>query len=465
MKKSDLKSHLFYGLALTASLVCSSAIPSYAESIDIDTEEKNIIEYTTYAQGLFEVSNYYAPDYVWDLKSCTVSEKEQHQLQLYHPLDVNQQKFYFENFADNSWRISEVCSGQALTANASEVSFSAMEHPQDAAASQSQTWILEDAGDQTFYIQDAAGNYLTLYGPHYYNGQQLSLDPFTGKNNQKWRLIPTWISSINSADTDLVNPYGEDGPYHNLCLVLDFYGHKEVLTGSMLAEQISENENHEFVLNPEYLSSLVAGWAEKYNTFGKEHRFRTTAGAELLMDIGNLGWELDQTATMTLLQDSITQDKTTAIAPVWKHEVKELGNPTDYNDIGDSYVEVDIGTQKIWLYHYGELLLESDCVTGTKNSTDTVQGVYAIFLKQSPATLTGPGYSSYVDFWMPFYNGYGLHNAGWRSSFGGEIYKTSGSHGCVNLPYDTAKLIYDTIQVGYPVVVYSSIPEDAKYHS
>ena len=50
-----------------------------------------------------------------------------------------------------------------------------------------------------------------------------------------------------------------------------------------------------------------------------------------------------------------------------------------------------------------------------------------------------------MKYWMPFNGGIGLHDASWRSKFGGEIYKNSGSHGCVNLPRSVAETIYNNI--------------------
>ena len=118
-------------------------------------------------------------------------------------------------------------------------------------------------------------------------------------------------------------------------------------------------------------------------------------------------------------------------------------------------MEVDLENQKVWLYKNGKKLLETDCVFGTYNTDrQTPGGVYSIYYKQSPAVLNGPGYSSPVDFWMPFNGGIGLHDAQWRSSFGGDIYLTNGSHGCINLPRDAAELIYNTVTIGYPVVCY-----------
>ena len=55
---------------------------------------------------------------------------------------------------------------------------------------------------------------------------------------------------------------------------------------------------------------------------------------------------------------------------------------------------------------------------------------------------------------MPFNGDVGMHDATWRNKFGGSIYKTSGSHGCINLPASAAKKIYETIDKGYAVLVY-----------
>ena len=79
--------------------------------------------------------------------------------------------------------------------------------------------------------------------------------------------------------------------------------------------------------------------------------------------------------------------------------------------------------------------------------------------KQMNTTLRGPKlpdgtyeWESPVTYWMPFNGGIGLHDANWRSSFGGAIYQGNGSHGCVNLPPSVAGTVYDNIQAGTPVV-------------
>ena len=128
-------------------------------------------------------------------------------------------------------------------------------------------------------------------------------------------------------------------------------------------------------------------------------------------------------------------------------------------------MEIDLNVQEVYFYRDGSCLWSSNCVSGNpaKNNR-TITGVYSIQSKERNRTLRGPqadngtyAYTSFVSYWMPFCGGYGLHDASWRSSFGGSIYKRSGSHGCVNLPTWEAPELYDLISVGTPVIVFGGI--------
>ena len=130
------------------------------------------------------------------------------------------------------------------------------------------------------------------------------------------------------------------------------------------------------------------------------------------------------------------------------------------NDYGGSYVEIDLTNQHVWVYVNGQCVVETDCVTGNpQEGNGTPQGVYSIAYKQMNTTLRGPKlpdgtyeWESPVTYWMPFNGGIGLHDAPWRSAFGGNIYQGGGSHGCVNLPPSVAGTVYNNIQAGTPVV-------------
>ena len=122
-----------------------------------------------------------------------------------------------------------------------------------------------------------------------------------------------------------------------------------------------------------------------------------------------------------------------------------------------SYVEVSIGAQHLWFYKDYQLLLESDVVTGcVAKGTPTQTGIFPIAYKESPATLipSNETNGTSVQYWMPFYDGQGLHDATWRTAFGGQIYQYRGSHGCVNMPYYAAEFIFNNADSGTPVVLY-----------
>lgn len=133
---------------------------------------------------------------------------------------------------------------------------------------------------------------------------------------------------------------------------------------------------------------------------------------------------------------------------------------TDYT----KRIKVNLSAQEMCAFE-GDIAIRCSKVTTGKNSTPTVRGTFKIYTKQSNRWLSGANpngtgrYNLHVDYWMPFYAGYGIHDACnsiscWRTSFGGNDYKWYGSHGCVNTPYDMVKFVWDWAPVGTPVIVY-----------
>lgn len=129
---------------------------------------------------------------------------------------------------------------------------------------------------------------------------------------------------------------------------------------------------------------------------------------------------------------------------------------TEYGaGIGSSYIEVDLSEQKIFAYLDGEIVLTSDCVTGdVRRHRETPDGVFYVEYKQRNRVLKGEDYRTPVNYWMHFYNHCGFHDATWRKTFGESIYLTDGSHGCINMPYEKAKELYELVYKGMPVIIY-----------
>lgn len=141
---------------------------------------------------------------------------------------------------------------------------------------------------------------------------------------------------------------------------------------------------------------------------------------------------------------------------------KPIYTRTLISDMLTSYIEIDLSRQHIWFYLNGELLLDTPCVTGcVRNKNETPPGVFFLLNKNRGVYLEGYNndgskYSSYVEYWMRFNQGIGMHDATWRSKFGGQIYVSGGSHGCVNMPKNAAAKTYEHIDETMPIIVYQS---------
>lgn len=202
----------------------------------------------------------------------------------------------------------------------------------------------------------------------------------------------------------------------------------------------------------------MAAWvdqlADQYDTIGAYLPFVTSNGETVYPESRTYGWQMDrETETEELYQILLAGDSVQR-SPVWLESAASRGE----NDIGDTYVEIDYTNQRMWYYKDGQLLVETPVVTGNVGAgMASPEGVFCLVGKQEDAVLTGEDYKTPVDYWMPFYGGVGIHDADtWRTSYGGDIYQWSGSHGCINTPTAQAAVIYQNIEVGTPVICYSS---------
>ena len=225
----------------------------------------------------------------------------------------------------------------------------------------------------------------------------------------------------------------------------------EVLDGDKIREFLDVNEDYNVNINEEKVMKYVISLAEKYNTVGKTRQFKTTGGNTISISGGDYGRKIDTSEEIQYLINTIKDGKTEDREPKYS----QVPFCTDFNDIGNTYVEVSLSDQHLWFYKDGYLIVDGPIVSGNiSNGNATPGGVYKLDYKERNATLKGEGYSTPVSFWMPFNGGIGIHDATWRGSFGGSIYVSGGSHGCVNAPYGLANTIFNNIDTGTPIVCY-----------
>ena len=200
----------------------------------------------------------------------------------------------------------------------------------------------------------------------------------------------------------------------------------------------------------EYFATLK----EKYDTEPGKVSFDTHRGVHMVFKSEQCGWHMNIEDSVTRLKEDVGKGRKVT-NPAWNSGCVYSSK----NGVGSKYVEISIEEQKVFLVENYEVVYETDCVTGTKNYTDTHTGVYQIQSKASPTVLKDKDkndneYEQPVEYWMGFNGSQGMHDAIWRTSFGGDIYTTWGSHGCVNLPLEAAEKIYNAVYMYYPVIVY-----------
>lgn len=251
---------------------------------------------------------------------------------------------------------------------------------------------------------------------------------------------------------DIVYDMGENPELDKL------YFTPDVMAKFLLAEDGIPvlDENGSLVLDESAVKEYVGSLAELYDTYGKEREFKSTRGDIITISKGTYGTTINQTEEVKYLMENLMKPEVHTgnpqmHIPVYKREAFVHGR----DDLGNTYIEVDMTGQKLYYYEDGELMLETDVVTGDiSKKRGTPSGINYVYNKQRDRILRGADYASPVDYWMPVYKGIGIHDANWRNKFGGEIYKTNGSHGCINVPPEIMPELYDMAEIGTPVIMF-----------
>ena len=231
---------------------------------------------------------------------------------------------------------------------------------------------------------------------------------------------------------------------------------KEVLDKDDFGPWLMTDEAMNVYIDQEQAASWIhENLGAKYDTAWGDHEFKNSAGQQMIVSGGNYGWEIDEEVELGQLMTLIPAGQKNSHEPAWARTA--LTGKGTHADIGNTYIEISLGSQHMWCYKDGKLVIDTDVVTGDVNrGRGTPSGVFYIYGMQENATLVGEDYRTPVAYWMPFNGGVGIHDSTWRgaSEYGGSTYMGNGSHGCVNTPLDVVAVIFQNADVGEPVVVY-----------
>ncbi|MEG0688417.1 MAG: L,D-transpeptidase family protein, partial [Hungatella sp.] len=264
---------------------------------------------------------------------------------------------------------------------------------------------------------------------------------------------------ITAADPGLQTVVSELNKQVGVTVKYQFGDRIETLSGETTHHWMSVNADQTIALDKDQVAAYVKSLASKYNTAYQKKNLKTSYGKTVVISGGFYGFKINQGAEADELYRIIRAGESQTREPIYSQKGASHGA----NDYGETDVEIHLTAQHLFFYKNGKLIQESDFVSGNlAKKHDTPPGAYALTYKERNATLKGENYATPVSYWMPFNGNIGMHDAGWRSSFGGSIYKTGGSHGCVNLPPAAAKTIFENIEKGIPVLCYYLEGTEAK---
>lgn len=257
-------------------------------------------------------------------------------------------------------------------------------------------------------------------------------------------------ASVRADDTELQREREERNSLVKGSVCFDFGERRMLLNSDTYAPWLTVSEQGDLQIDELSLKNYLLELKLSTDTAGADRIFKTADGRLVTVN-GPYGYRLSIEKELERLGSELLSGEKIEREP--EYSSRGVERNSGYNDYGSDYVEIDLSKQRVYLFRGGEMVLETDCVTGNvARGHSTPPGIFPLTYKTTNAILRGPDYESHVSYWMPFNKGIGLHDASWRGRFGGEIYKRSGSHGCINLPISAARALYEELSRGFPVI-------------
>ncbi|WP_338447745.1 L,D-transpeptidase family protein [Niallia oryzisoli] len=238
------------------------------------------------------------------------------------------------------------------------------------------------------------------------------------------------------------------------------------LKGSEVINNASVTKDMKVTIDTEGIKNKIKEINDSQSTLDKDFTFVTHSGSTISVKGQGYGWALDVEKETALVKEAFENgEKSKSASNIYGHGWNNEGygyETLSNNGIGDTYAEVSLAEQEMWIYKDGKLVFTTNVVTGNHSTgEDTSKGVWYVLYKRSPYVLEGQrigstsGYAVEVDYWVPFTNpGQGFHDAGWRTNWSSNAYLNDGSGGCVNVSPSVMKNVYENLSVYDPVVVY-----------
>ncbi len=300
-----------------------------------------------------------------------------------------------------------------------------------------------------------------------------TLNPGTRVDTQKLKAVITEAVSnmesevniekeglylVNSNDSDekytmLVNTLNK---YVGVTITLTFNGELDpvVIDESIISGWLSVDSDCNIVFDTEAIEAFVGNISKDIETMGQSRVFTNSYGNEINISGGDYGWWISEGTEAEAIINDIKGGTDV------ERELNYLQTAASHgdNDLGDTYIEINLMTQHLFCYKEGSLITECDIISGS-NSNPTPTGIYRMRFMFTNYTFNRAYFNRTVPYWMVFYGNdadtnIGIVGCDWRNDFGGTTYLYNGSYGSIYIPNENAAVIYREIPNDIPVIIY-----------
>lgn len=279
------------------------------------------------------------------------------------------------------------------------------------------------------------------------------------------RLKPVFLEPIKASSVIVKNEKKKLQNLMGRSVSYQLQGKTYEFKAADLIRNARVSKDMKYTIDTSEIKGKLAGLNKTYSTLNKDFAFRTHSGKTISVRGQSYGWAMNVSQETKRMKQAFL--KGTRLLKAYNiygygYSTYGIGYHTIANHgIGDSYAEVSIGDQRVWIYKNGRMVLTTHVVTGRHNThEDTPKGLWYIEYKQSPSILRGSeagnqNYAVKVHYWAPFtLGGVGFHDAGWRRNWSSTAYLTQGSGGCVNTPPKVMGRLFSYLEQNEPVIVY-----------
>ena len=198
-------------------------------------------------------------------------------------------------------------------------------------------------------------------------------------------------ADVTKDDPELQSALEACNNYTKANITYTFGEQTVTLDGNTIKDWLQFDEKGQLVWDDntfqQHIAEYVAQLAANYNTVGTEREFYTTSGRVVYVSSSVYGWAIDQAAEAARLAQEIQSGAQITRDPLYS----QTANSHGINDLGNTYIEVDLSNQYMYYYQNGSIIFESEFVSGNMSYADrqTHSGIFTLYYKKKPGRAPG----------------------------------------------------------------------------